>query len=45
MKSKSRVLKNGLRTTFVYVAAAITMAVLVGIIGYVLYKGVPELSW
>ncbi len=45
MKSKSRVFKNGLRTTFVYVAAAITMAVLVGIIGYVLYKGVPELSW
>ena len=45
MKSKSRVFWDGLRNVLVYAAAALTMLLLVGIIGYVLIKGLPQLSW
>ena len=33
------------RKVLVYLAAGMTMALLVCILGYVLYKGIPELSW
>ncbi len=45
MKSKSRAFWDVFRNGIVYVAAAVTMLLLVGIIGYVLIKGIPELSW
>ena len=45
MKSKSRVFWDGLRNILVYAAAALTMLLLVGIIGYVLIQGLPQLSW
>ena len=44
MKSKSRVFWDGLRNILVYAAAALTMLLLVGIIGYVLIQGLPQLS-
>lgn len=38
-------LKSNLLRAIVYVAAAITIGVLVLLVGYVLIKGVPNLSW
>ncbi len=45
MRNKSRIVWDTVRKILVYAAAALTMLLLIGIIGYVLYKGLPELSW
>lgn len=45
MRNKSRIVWDAVRKVLVYAAAGLTMLLLVGIIGYVLYKGLPQLSW
>ena len=42
---KKRKLWNHAVRAAVYVAALLTAALLVGLIGYILYRGVPNLSW
>lgn len=44
MRNKSRIVWDAVRKVLVY-AAGLTMLLLIGIIGYVLYKGLPQLSW
>lgn len=45
MRNKSRIVWDAVRKVLVYAAAGLTMLLLIGIIGYVLYKGLPQLSW
>ena len=45
MRNKSRLVWDAVRKVLVYAAAGLTMLLLIGIIGYVLYKGLPQLSW
>lgn len=45
MRNKSRIVWDAVRKVLVYAAAGLTMLLLVGIIGYVLYKGLPQLNW
>ena len=44
MRNKSRIVWDAVRKVLVY-AAGLTMLLLIGILGYVLYKGLPQLSW
>lgn len=43
--AKKRKLWNGAVRVAVYAASILTAALLVGLIGYILYRGVPNLSW
>lgn len=43
--SKRRKLKIGFLNTLVYLSAGIIMLMLIGIIGYILYRGIPNLSF
>lgn len=43
--SKKRKFKIGLLNTLVYLSAGIIMLMLIGIIGYILYRGIPHLSF
>ena len=43
--SRSRRAYNTLMRVLMYFAAALTCALVLFLIGYVLYKGVPHLSW
>ena len=45
MRNKSRIVWDAVRKVLVYAAAGLTMLLLIGIIGYVIYKGLPQLSW
>lgn len=45
MRNKSRIVWDAVRKVLVYAAAGLTMLLLAGIIGYVLYKGLPQLNW
>ena len=45
MRNKSRIVWDAVSKVLVYAAAGLTMLLLIGIIGYVLYKGLPQLSW
>lgn len=42
--SKKRKIKNTLLNVFVYLSAAVIISMLIGIIGYILYRGLPYLS-
>lgn len=42
--SKKRKLKIGFLNTLVYISAGIIVLMLIGIIGYILYRGIPNLS-
>ena len=42
MRNKSRIVWDAVRKVLVYAAAGLTMLLLIGIIGYVLYKGLPS---
>ncbi len=42
---KKRAIWNGAAKIAVYAASMLTAALLVGLIGYILYRGLPNLSW
>ena len=43
--SASRKVYNGVMRTFIYVAAAVVVALLVFLLAYIFYRGLPNLSW
>ena len=43
--STVRVVRSAVLRACVYICAALTAAVLLGILGYVIFKGVPHLTW
>ena len=44
-RSSYRRFMDGLRSALMYIAIAIVCLVLVGIIGYILFRGIPHISW
>lgn len=44
-RSSYRRLMDGLRSALMYIAIAIVCLVLVGIIGYIFFRGIPHISW
>lgn len=42
---KTRKIKDGLVNAFMYLAAGIILALLVLLIGYILFRGLPHISW
>lgn len=44
-RSSYRRFMDGLRSALMYIAIAIVCLVLVGIIGYIFFRGIPHISW
>ncbi len=44
LSARRRIYNVGMRT-LIYIAAAIVVALLVFLLGYILYRGLPNLTW